>query len=69
MKISREGFELSVSRARVLFKKGENGEILEPIEEVVVDVDDEFSGSVVEKLSSRKGEMLEMKPSGGGKLA
>jgi len=63
----REGFELSVSRPRVLFKKGENGEILEPIEEVVVDVDDNFSGSVVEKLSIRKGELLEMKPSTGGK--
>ena len=65
----REGFELSVRAPRVLFKKGENGEILEPIEEVVADADDEFSGSVVEKLSSRKGEMLEMKPSSGGKLA
>ncbi len=63
----REGFELSVSRPRVLFKKSETGEILEPVEEVVVDVDDEFSGSVVEKLSSRKGEMIEMKPSTGGK--
>ena len=63
----REGFELSVSRPRVLFKKGENGEILEPIEEVVVDVDDNFSGSVVEKLSIRKGELVEMKPSTGGK--
>ncbi len=63
----REGFELSVSRPRVLFKKGENGEVLEPVEEVVVDVDDAFSGSVVEKLSSRKGEMIEMKPSSGGK--
>ena len=63
----REGFELSVSRPRVLFKKGENGEILEPVEEVVIDVDDAFSGSVVEKLSSRKGEMIEMKPSSGGK--
>ena len=63
----REGFELSVSRPRVLFKKGENGEILEPIEEVVVDVDDNFSGSVVEKLSIRKGELAEMKPSTGGK--
>ncbi len=63
----REGFELSVSRPRVLFKKGENGEILEPIEEVVVDVDDNFSGSVVEKLSTRKGELAEMKPSTGGK--
>lgn len=63
----REGFELSVSRPRVLFKKSPEGEILEPIEEVVVDVDDNFSGSVVEKLSSRKGEMQEMKPSTGGK--
>ncbi|MFM7620519.1 MAG: translational GTPase TypA [Alphaproteobacteria bacterium] len=63
----REGFELSVSRPRVLFKKSPEGEILEPVEEVVVDVDDNFSGSVVEKLSSRKGEMQEMKPSTGGK--
>ncbi len=63
----REGFELSVSRPRVLFKKGPNGEVLEPVEEVVVDVDDAFSGVVVEKLSSRKGEMIEMKPSGGAK--
>jgi GTP-binding protein len=63
----REGFELSVSRPRVLFKKGDGEEILEPIEEVVVDVDDNFTGVVVEKLSSRKGEMIEMKPSSGGK--
>jgi GTP-binding protein len=63
----REGFELSVSRPRVLFKKDEKGNILEPIEEVVVDVDDNYSGTVVEKLSSRKGEMQEMKPSTGGK--
>ncbi len=63
----REGFELTVSRPRVLFKKDENNQILEPVEEVVVDVDDAFSGTVVEKLSSRKGEMIEMKPSTGGK--
>ena len=63
----REGFELSVSRPKVLFKKDEHNQILEPIEEVVVDVDDEHSGSVVEKLSSRKGELVEMKPSSGGK--
>jgi len=63
----REGFELSVSRPRVLYKKGEGDAILEPVEEVVVDVDDAYSGSVVEKLSSRKGEMIEMKPSSGGK--
>jgi GTP-binding protein len=63
----REGFEVSVSRPRVLFKKEKSGDILEPVEEVVVDVDDNFSGVVVEKLSSRKGEMIEMKPSSGGK--
>lgn len=63
----REGFELSVSRPRVLFKKDKNGEVLEPVEEVVIDVDDNFSGVVVEKLSSRKGELVEMKPSSGGK--
>ena len=63
----REGFELSVSRPRVLFKKDESGNILEPIEEVIIDVDDGFSGSVVEKVSIRKGEMTDMRPSGGGK--
>ena len=63
----REGFELSVSRPRVLFKKDTNGDVLEPVEEVVVDVDDAFSGVVVEKLSSRKGEMRDMRPSSGGK--
>ncbi|EKV30393.1 GTP-binding protein TypA/BipA [Caenispirillum salinarum AK4] len=62
----REGFELSISRPRVLFKE-ENGQKLEPIEEVVVDVDEEFSGTVVEKMSLRKAEMTEMRPSGGGK--
>jgi GTP-binding protein len=63
----REGFELAVSRPRVLFKEDENNNKLEPIEELVVDVDDEFSGSVVEKVAARKGEMVDMKPSGGGK--
>ena len=63
----REGFELSVSRPRVLFKKDADDNILEPYEEVVIDVDDEHSGSVVEKISKRKGEMIEMKPSSGGK--
>ncbi|MFM7701930.1 MAG: translational GTPase TypA [Alphaproteobacteria bacterium] len=63
----REGFELSVSRPRVLFKKDASGNVLEPVEEVVVDVDDNYSGVVVEKLSTRKGEMIEMKPSTGGK--
>ena len=59
----REGFELSISRPRVLMKKDENGQLLEPIEEVVVDVDEEFSGNVVEKLGRRRGELIEMIPS------
>jgi GTP-binding protein len=64
----REGFELSVSRPRVLIKKDEEtGEKLEPVEEVMVDVDDEYSGVVVEKISLRKGRMTDMRPSGGGK--
>ena len=62
----REGFELSISRPRVLFRE-ENGVRMEPIEEVVVDVDEEFSGTVVEKMSLRKAEMTDMRPSGGGK--
>jgi GTP-binding protein len=63
----REGFELSVSRPRVLFKKDESGNLLEPIEEVTIDVDEQYSGVVVEKVSIRKGEMTDMRPSGGGK--
>jgi GTP-binding protein len=63
----REGFELSVSRPRVIYKKGDNGEKLEPIEEVVIDVDNEYSGTVVEKISLRKGKMIDMRPSGGNK--
>ena len=63
----RQGFELSISRPHVLFKE-ENGKKLEPIEEVVIDVDEEFSGTVVEKLSKRKADLLEIKPSGGGKV-
>lgn len=64
----REGFEVSVSRPRVLIKLDpDTGEKLEPIEEVVVDVDDEYTGTVVEKVSLRKGEMIDMRPSGGGK--
>ncbi len=64
----REGFELSVSRPRVLFKEDPiTGEKTEPVEEVVIDVDEEHSGVVVDKVSQRKGEMVEMRPSGGGK--
>ena len=61
----REGFELSVGRPRVRFKEDEaTGERLEPIEEVVIDVDDEYSGVIMQKLSQRKGEIFEMKPLG-----
>ena len=64
----REGFELSISRPRVVYREDpETGQRLEPIEEVVIDVDEEYSGTVVEKISARKGEMLEMRPSGTGK--
>src|ERR1700760_4455523 len=64
----REGFELSVSRPRVVLTKDENGQLLEPVEEVVIDVDEEFSGVVVQKMSERKSEMIEMRPSGGNRL-
>ncbi len=63
----REGFELSISRPRVLFQTDEQGKRLEPIEEVVIDVDEPHSGVVVEKMSMRKGELQELKPAGGGK--
>jgi GTP-binding protein len=65
----REGFELSVSRPKVLLQNDpESGELMEPIEEVVIDLDEEHSGVVVQKLSERKAEMVEMRPSGGGRL-
>ncbi|HEY7246191.1 MAG TPA: translational GTPase TypA [Xanthobacteraceae bacterium] len=63
----REGFELSVSRPKVLLERSVDGDLMEPIEEVVIDVDQEHTGIVVEKLSGRKGEMVEMRPSGGGR--
>lgn len=59
----REGFELSISRPKVLMKKDDNGNLLEPIEEVVIDVDEEFSGTVVEKLGQKRAELIEMIPS------
>jgi GTP-binding protein len=65
----REGFELSVSRPKVLLKEDSaTGEMLEPIEEVVIDLDEEHSGIVVQKMAERKADMMEMKPSGGGRL-
>ena len=63
----REGFELSISRPRVVYQKDENGQLMEPIEDVMIDVDEEFSGIVIEKLSARKAEMTDMGPSGAGK--
>jgi GTP-binding protein len=64
----REGFELTVSRPQVVMKTDEDtGQRLEPIEECIIDVDEQHSGVVVQKLSERKGELLEMRPSGGGR--
>lgn len=63
----REGFEVAVSRPRVVTQRDESGALLEPIEEVVIDVDEEYSGVVIEKLTRRKAELAEMVPSGGGK--
>ncbi len=63
----REGFELSISRPQVLFREVD-GQRMEPIEEVTIDVDDEYSGAVIEKLTGpRRGELVEMKPAGVGK--
>ncbi|MDR1034444.1 MAG: translational GTPase TypA [Holosporales bacterium] len=64
----REEFELSIGRPKVLFRKDDViGELLEPIEELYIDLDDDFTGIVVEKLIQRKGEMIDMRPSGPGK--
>ena len=63
----REGFELSISRPRVIFRE-ENGQRMEPIEEVIVDVDDDYTGAVIDKLTGeRKGDLVEMRPAGVGK--
>ena len=63
----REGFELSISRPQVLFRD-EGGQKLEPVEEVTIDVDDDYAGAVIEKLTgSRRGELTEMRPAGAGK--
>ncbi|HEY5047733.1 MAG TPA: translational GTPase TypA [Rhizomicrobium sp.] len=64
----REGFELSISRPRVLFQNDpETGQRLEPVEEVTVDVDDPYTGIVIDKISQRKGELQDMRPTGAGK--
>jgi GTP-binding protein len=64
----REGFELAVSRPRVVMHKDEDGKVMEPIEEVVIDVDEEHSGVVVQKMSERKAELAELRPSGGSRV-
>ena len=65
----REGFELAVSRPKVVYSRDpETNALLEPIEEVVIDVDEEYSGVVVQKMSERKSDMVEMRPSGGNRL-
>jgi GTP-binding protein len=65
----REGFELSISRPRVLTREDpESGQVFEPFEDVLVDVDEEFTGAVIKAISIRRGRMEEMRPSGGGKV-
>ena len=63
----REGFELIVSRPRVLYKTDESGSRLEPIEEVIIDVDEEYVSAVVDGMNQRKGSMLDMRAAGAGK--
>ena len=63
----REGFEMTVSRPRVLYQQAEDGSRLEPIEEVTIDVDEEYASAVVDSLNRRKGEMLDMRSAGAGK--
>ena len=63
----REGFELTVGRPQVVMQRAEDGSRLEPVEEVTIDVDDEYSGTVVKKMAERRGELLEMRPSGGNR--
>lgn len=63
----REGFEMSVSRPRVVMMRDENNQLIEPVEEVVIDVDEEFSGTVIDKMNRRKSDLREMKTSAGGK--
>ncbi|HLH10726.1 MAG TPA: translational GTPase TypA [Methylovirgula sp.] len=65
----REGYELGVSRPKVVFQRdSKSGQLFEPIEEVVIDVDEEHSGVVVQKMAERKADMIEMRPSGGARL-
>ena len=63
----REGFELTVSRPKVLLKKDKNNKLIEPLEEVIIDVDEEYVSSVVDSMNKRKSEMQDMRSSGAGK--
>jgi GTP-binding protein len=63
----REGFEMSISRPRVLLRKDEDGQTLEPYEEIIIDIDEEYTGCVVEKLTQRKADIVDMRSSGHGK--
>ncbi len=63
----REGFEMTVSPPRVLFKKNENGEKLEPIEEITIDLDEEFSSKVIDSMNKRKGKLIDLKDTGKNK--
>ena len=63
----REGYEMSVSRPRVLFQQDDNGNWQEPYDDVIIDVDDDYTGPVMDKLTNRKGEMRDMRPAGQGK--
>ncbi|MEM0907634.1 MAG: EF-Tu/IF-2/RF-3 family GTPase, partial [Pseudomonadota bacterium] len=63
----REGFEIGVSRPQVVMQRDETGTLMEPIEEVIIDVDDEHSGTIIQKLSERRADLVEMKPSGAGR--
>ena len=65
--LRREGFELTVGRPRVLMRRDDEGRLLEPVEEAVIDVDEEYAGVVVQKLSERRGRLVEMLPSGTGR--
>ena len=62
----REGYEFAVSKAEVLYKNDENGKLLEPMEQVYIDVDDEYSGNVIQKLAIRKGELVDMRSNANG---
>lgn len=64
--LRREGYEFQVSKPEVMFKKDENGKVLEPIEIATIDVDQEYTGSIIEKLGLRKGELINMAPNSSG---